>query len=312
VTIIDTTAPVLYGTPGDITAECDDMPQPAPVTATDNCDSDPTLTFTESREDGGCADGFALTRTWTAEDDWGNQASHTQRITVQDTIPPDLTCSFEPVFDDENPDEQIDGLYRVRFSGVDNCDPAPKILGYVDVYGDGKSCDDETADFVGYPVEDGDIVKLNCSAKKIDCVQYSADTDEESDRGHGRRNGFDVAVEITGPAMKLTVTGEDICGNTSQTECFFHCLNPEDGIHALRLQNSQGEEKTFYWYELDEHVTHFVVGGESGAFDTDCSKCLMVGDLSGTLRITCIYAGKKLAKKCKVPDDYFSTPCPGE
>jgi hypothetical protein len=29
-----------------------------------------------------------------------------------------------------------------------------------------------------------------------------------------------------------------------------------------------------------------------------------------THTITCIEAGTKLARKCKLPDDYFSQPCP--
>jgi hypothetical protein len=306
VTVRDTTEPVLSGVPGDSTVECSEVPTPASPTATDNCDTDVQIIFSEIRADGPCPDTYTLTRTWTAVDNCGNATPGTQVLSVQDTTAPVLTCGLEPVYDDEDEeqDEQIDGLYRVRYSGTDNCDAAPELLGYIDVYGNDETCDDETPDFLGYPVGDGDIVRLNCSADKPGCTRTDEVSDETSDEGP------EIAVEITGPAMKLTVTGRDACGNRSQTECFVHCPNPEGCIHAITLKNKQGEEKTFYWYEFGKHMTVFEVGGESGSFETDCSKCLRVGDVSGDLAITCTYGGGKLAKKCKLPEDYFSTPCP--
>src|SRR5690606_40472449 len=38
-----------------------------------------------------CANSYVLTRTWTATDECGNSTSHTQTITVADTIAPDIT-----------------------------------------------------------------------------------------------------------------------------------------------------------------------------------------------------------------------------
>ena len=61
------------------------------------------------------------------------------------------------------------------------------------------------------------------------------------------------------------------------------------------------------WWAYD---TLFEVGGEYGEFDTTCSHCLMVGDVSGDLTITCIQGGRRLARRCHVADDYFSDPCP--
>ena len=49
ITIDDTTAPVLSVASGDITVQCEgDVPAPGTVTATDDCDADVTITFSES------------------------------------------------------------------------------------------------------------------------------------------------------------------------------------------------------------------------------------------------------------------------
>ncbi|MBC8883013.1 hypothetical protein H9X57_05240 [Flavobacterium piscinae] len=57
------------------------------LTATDNC-GDAIVTFTESTEQGQCANAYVVTRTWTATDECGNETTHTQIITVQDTTAP--------------------------------------------------------------------------------------------------------------------------------------------------------------------------------------------------------------------------------
>ena len=60
-------------------------------------------------------------------------------------------------------------LYTISFSGSDNCDPDPVILGYVDAYGNDVTCDDENPDFIGYPLEVGDYVMLDCAKKLKNC-----------------------------------------------------------------------------------------------------------------------------------------------
>jgi ribosomal protein S26 len=90
ITVEDTTAPVWDQVmPADITVECDGVPAaPAVVTASDNCDADVLVEFTEVRTDGSCLDSYTLTRTWTATDNCGNETIHVQVITVEDTTPP--------------------------------------------------------------------------------------------------------------------------------------------------------------------------------------------------------------------------------
>jgi len=93
VTVKDTTPPVLSGVPADATVQCDSVPPPASVTATDNCDTNVVPSFNQTRVDGSCASNYTLTRTWTAADDYGNTSSGSQTITVQDTVGPVISCN---------------------------------------------------------------------------------------------------------------------------------------------------------------------------------------------------------------------------
>ncbi len=76
--------------PVDVTVECDQVPEPATMTATDNC-AGVTLTYSEVRTDGPCANVYVLVRTWTAEDNSGNTAECSQNVIVVDTSDPILT-----------------------------------------------------------------------------------------------------------------------------------------------------------------------------------------------------------------------------
>jgi len=94
ITIDDTTPPVLSGIPADLVGDCaDGAGNPTTgVTATDNCDSDVEITFTEVNEDGsaaeGCAGDVVIIRTWIATDNCGNTAMGTQRVSITDTEAP--------------------------------------------------------------------------------------------------------------------------------------------------------------------------------------------------------------------------------
>ena len=91
ITVLDRTKPVLAGVPSNTTVECDEVPEPATVTATDNCDLDVVISFGEVRQDGACEDSYTLIRTWTAADNCGNTQTATQVITVLDRTKPTFT-----------------------------------------------------------------------------------------------------------------------------------------------------------------------------------------------------------------------------
>jgi len=129
VTIEDATPPVLSGVPGDVTVECDSVPPPASVTATDTCDPNPTIYFSETRTDGSCLDNYTLTRTWTATDACGNSSSSVQTITVVDTTPPVLTAPPDVTIEC---DQSTDPSNTGQATATDNCDTTP-VITYSDV-----------------------------------------------------------------------------------------------------------------------------------------------------------------------------------
>jgi len=115
----ETIAPVLANIPGDITAECDAIPEISlNITAMDNCDSDVAIQFDETRTNGNCEDTYSLTRTWTATDNCGNTAQSTQRITIIDSTNPVLTNipADETVECDAVPE------FSFNVTATDNCD----------------------------------------------------------------------------------------------------------------------------------------------------------------------------------------------
>src|SRR5262249_6582675 len=63
----------------------------ATPTATDACDPNPTLTFSDRTTPGNCPQNYSVTRTWTATDHCGNSSTKSQTITVRDTTPPTIT-----------------------------------------------------------------------------------------------------------------------------------------------------------------------------------------------------------------------------
>ena len=74
--------------PQSLTVECNEVPAPISLTALDNCDTSVDVVFEETAPgDLNCADGFQITRVWTATDCSGNTISHTQVITVEPTGP---------------------------------------------------------------------------------------------------------------------------------------------------------------------------------------------------------------------------------
>lgn len=95
VTVIDETKPVLSGCPSNVTVDFCSIPEPANVTATDNCPVAGTqvlVIFSETRTNGqnGCSN--VITRKWLAIDACGNKDSCMQTITVQDQEKPKIVC----------------------------------------------------------------------------------------------------------------------------------------------------------------------------------------------------------------------------
>ncbi len=87
--VVDTKAPVLQNPPANITLSCGDpVPPAATLTATDNCDPNPTVSIKETTTNGNCAGNYTITRIWTAVDNCGNSTTKSQIILVGDNTPP--------------------------------------------------------------------------------------------------------------------------------------------------------------------------------------------------------------------------------
>lgn len=92
VAVMDTLDPLLMGVPTDVTVECDAVPAPATVTASDTCSTSVPVTFAETQTNGSCADEYTLTRSWTAVDECLNDVTALQIVTVDDTTAPTISC----------------------------------------------------------------------------------------------------------------------------------------------------------------------------------------------------------------------------
>jgi len=86
ITVLDNTPPILLGVSNDITIDCNAVPIPPDVTATDNCGfNDPVINFQEIILDDLCS----IRRIWTATDDCGNVSEETQEILLECDVPTD-------------------------------------------------------------------------------------------------------------------------------------------------------------------------------------------------------------------------------
>ncbi len=93
ITVRDTKAPVFGIVPKAVTVSCDANIPAAPSTlpsATDNCDANPKVTFSETRDNEGTCLAH-ITRIWVATDKCGNAATAIQIITIKDIVAPVIT-----------------------------------------------------------------------------------------------------------------------------------------------------------------------------------------------------------------------------
>ncbi|MGB4839903.1 MAG: gliding motility-associated C-terminal domain-containing protein, partial [Saprospiraceae bacterium] len=97
ITKTDQVAPVII-CPTDKVTTCNGDISPAitgMATATDNCQTNVTITFADVNTGNSC--NQIISRTWTARDSCGNAASCVQKITKTDQIPPVISCPTDKV-----------------------------------------------------------------------------------------------------------------------------------------------------------------------------------------------------------------------
>ncbi len=213
VTVEDTTAPVLSGVPADATVECDAVPSPPVVTASDVCAGALDVGFEEEKTDGDCPGNFTLDRTWSAIDSCGNSTEETQVLTVQDTTPPEVTPGAEVLYCLWPPNHQY-----VCF-GLE--DFAPQIT---------DNCSE--------PV---DWVFAGCQSNQPDDAQGAGDghtTDDCVVAGDGSgfcvraERGASVADAKGGRLYAVSVIATDACGNSSDAVVIGEVRVPFKGAEA--------------------------------------------------------------------------------
>ena len=100
INIQDTTSPTFIGDlPQNMTVSCDAVPEPATLEASDNCNGNLPIVYSEIKSDiqNECNTNYTLTRKWTTSDCGGNIVSHTQIIKVEDTTAPTGTAPTDVV-----------------------------------------------------------------------------------------------------------------------------------------------------------------------------------------------------------------------
>ena len=139
VTVIDETKPTFNGSlPADVTVECDEVPAPVVLTASDNCDSNVAVVYSETfaGQDDNCSANYTITRKWSVTDCAGNNSEHIQVVTVIDetkptfngSLPADVTVECDEVpapvvlTASDNCDSNVAVVYSETFAGQDdNC-----------------------------------------------------------------------------------------------------------------------------------------------------------------------------------------------
>jgi uncharacterized repeat protein (TIGR01451 family) len=129
-TIQDTTKPLIT-CPADVTINCDsntDPSQTGTASATDNCTNVITnIGYTDVKTEGSC---YTIIRTWTVQDSCGNINSCEQKITVQDTVKPNIKCPADAIIDcNANNAPVTTGMA----TATDNCTAVVRNISYDDV-----------------------------------------------------------------------------------------------------------------------------------------------------------------------------------
>src|SRR5574341_1605226 len=125
ITIRDTTPPAI-ACAGPVSVKCaSDVPAPdiATVTASDLCGTVTVTHVWDVISEQTCANRYVITRTYQAEDNCGNKATCTQIITVNDDVPPTVTCPTDDlVIECADPDQAGKiAAWLATATASDNC-----------------------------------------------------------------------------------------------------------------------------------------------------------------------------------------------
>ena len=113
--------------PADISVECDESTLPAntgTATASDNCNTPLTTSFTDVITPGTCPQEYTIGRTWSATDSSGNTITCIQSIAIEDNTPPVITCPSNVTLDcTASTSPASNGVA----TAIENCDTPPNV-----------------------------------------------------------------------------------------------------------------------------------------------------------------------------------------
>jgi Bacterial Ig-like domain (group 1)/Dockerin type I domain/von Willebrand factor type A domain len=241
ITVDDDTPPVIV-CPDDISLDCTEPTDPShtgTATATDNCDPDPVIDYSDVAVNG------TITRTWTATDDCDNVAECVQTITIEENDIPvcvlpddqeffvcnDTTFNFDVYATDNHQVTCImstgdgsfdgstwtfttsgDGVYSATFVCTDECDAYCE--GTVNI-----TVDVNSAPVCFVPADD-DI--LQCTPQEVCYPVYAEDEDANLDgcevvSGPGEIiNGEWCYTPVSTETAYVTILCTDECGATCE------------------------------------------------------------------------------------------------
>nr|MBN2276419.1 T9SS type A sorting domain-containing protein [candidate division Zixibacteria bacterium] len=244
--------------PANLTIECDESTDPSntgTATATDNCDSTPIITYSDSRS------GGVITRTWTATDACGNSATCQQVITIDDTTTPVISCPGNITIEC---DESTDPANTGSATATDNCDSSP-VITYADSETAG-SCPQEKTITRTWTATDENNNSSQCqqiitvsdnTSPTISCpddyiIECYGSSDPSITGYATAADNCDTAPTVTysdavvGDIITRTWTATDACGNNSQ--CIQHITFAENNPP---IATCPGDAEIFVC-ELDE------------------------------------------------------------
>ncbi|MCF8239259.1 MAG: T9SS type A sorting domain-containing protein [Saprospiraceae bacterium] len=247
ITVRDTKPPVLIGVPVNVTVQCHLVPDPAVVTATDNCDPDVPVTYVQSIIPGPCTDTYTINRTWSASDNCGNSTAKTQTINVIDTTKPTALCKDHTAYLNNNGEAMI-FLFQIDNGSYDNCTLASLTLSK-----DKFDCDDIGANTVTLIATDacGNVGTCTATVTVIDALApHMVCT-----------TPIDLYMDAFGTPHVLTP--QDVDGGSTD-----NC-----GIETLEITKSM-----FDCSDLGENVIKLIATDKSGN-QGQCSSTIRVYDL---------------------------------
>ncbi len=267
--ITDDKAPVLTGVPPDLTVSCDAIPDPVTsVAATDNCDNNIAVDFSQEIIKQTCPHTYDIIRTWSATDECGNETEQSQTIQVKDTQGPVIKCPTDLTLACDAPDQA--GQIKAWLNGVtatDNCsfditvnndfDPNSMLgscgeAGKVLVTFTAKDeCGNAAQSCSAYiMVVDDEAPVLTCKDLHIPCSEPNRDEqvqawfnkiiisatdncDDDLDISHNYDpNNF---VEECGYWQMVTITAVDDCGN--QSECTIKIVLVDESAPTINCED---------------------------------------------------------------------------